>query len=196
MNKKQFWQRLNKERLIAALKEPKNLERVLDSKISVVFLLTGHIGIIKEYVEFYKRHHRYVFLHIEKIGGITCDRDGLGFVANYICPAGIISTKSNMIKLAKKLNLMTIQRLFLIDTDATKHGLGLINANQPDAVEVMPARMPGLIAQVKNQTSVPVITGGLLENRIQMKEALKAGAVAVSTGSPKLWKEKLVNGGD
>jgi len=130
-------------------------------------------------------------LHVEKIAGLSYDREGIKFIANYVKPTGIVTTKNSLIKLAKKFNLLTIQRLFLIDTDAFKNGITSVIENQPDAVEIMPARIPQLVKELSSKIDVPVITGGLLENREQMLEALNAGARAVSTGNPQLWKEVL-----
>jgi glycerol uptake operon antiterminator len=54
--------------------------------------------------------------------------------------------------------------------------------------------MPGavvakIIAQIRQKSSVPVIAGGLVENRDEVAELLKAGALAVSTSKTDLWKE-------
>jgi glycerol uptake operon antiterminator len=190
--KKDLLARLNDNPLIASVKEEKNLEKAIASETRVVFLLTGNISVVKGYVDLYRRHDMLTFLHMEKIGGLSFDREGLEFVANFIKPAGIISTKKNILKAAKKLNLMTIQRLFFIDSDAVKNGIKAIDEIKPDAVEVMPARIPELITTIATQTKVTIITGGLLENRKQMIAALEHGARAVSTGTPDLWKERLV----
>lgn len=177
--------------LIASVKEPKQLEKVVDNHIEVVFLLTGNIGVIKAYVDYYKKHDRHVFLHLEKIGGLSLDRAGLEYVANYVKPTGIVSTKNTMIKQAKKLGLLTVQRLFLIDTDALVHGISALQENCPDAVELMPARIPELISTVKSEIDVPIITGGLIETRAQMDAALQGGASGVSTSRTALWGERL-----
>lgn len=177
--------------MIASIKEIKHIEKALDSGLRTIFLLSGHIGEIQKYVDLFKSQNRHVFLHIEKIGGLSCDREGLEFVARYIKPTGIITTKNNLVKYANKLKLFTIQRLFIIDSEAIRQGLLTINETSPSAVEVMPARIPSKISEIKKQIQVPIITGGLLENREQILEALEHGAMAVSSGNPKLWKEKF-----
>jgi len=163
------------------------LEKALDHELSGVFLLTGNIATIKRYVDFYKSNHLFVFLHLEKIGGLLPDKEGLSFIANYVKPTGIISTKKSHIKEVKKLGLLTIQRLFLVDSDALTHGISSFQEGIPDAIELMPGLIPEIVTQVKRLTDIPIITGGLIQNREQMIKAVNSGAVAVSTGNPDLW---------
>lgn len=187
MKKDIFMERLKEFRLIAAVKEEKHIEIALNKNLSGVFLLTGNIGVIKRYVDLYKSNNMFVFVHIEKIGGISYDHEGLEFVSHYVKPDGIITTKNNLIKLAKKLDLLTIQRCFLIDSDALIKSIEITKENQPDFVELMPALMPDVIREFKKKTDLPVITGGLIQDAEQMIKAIDAGAVAVSTGNCKLW---------
>lgn len=184
----EFTRRLTEDRLIASIKDPKSLDQFLETNIQSAFLLTGNISVIKRYVDLLKKHNRFVFLHIEKIPGISYDREGLQFIARYVKPTGIVTTKSSLIHLAKKEGLLTIQRLFLVDTDAVKNGLKTVNEIQPDALELMPALLPEMIIKLRNETSCPIITGGLIHNQIQIDAALQSGALAVSTGRPWLWK--------
>lgn len=142
-------------------------------------------------MDFYRENDFMVFVHIEKIGGISFDQEGLQFIAHYVKPDGIITTKANLIKIAKKLNLITIQRCFLVDSDAFRNALEITKEVQPDFVELMPAVIPEMIEKFKTETNLPIITGGLLQNKEQMIRALASGAIAVSTGNPELWNVKL-----
>ncbi len=179
---------LNQDRMIASVKTPKSLELFLESDVKVAFLLTGNISVIKKYVELLKKHDRFVFLHLEKIKGISYDKEGLKFIAKFVKPTGIVTTKSSLIQLAKKEGLIAIQRLFLVDTDAVANGLKVVEEIQPDALEVMPALIPEMIEKLKLKTSCPLITGGLIQNQQHIDQALQSGAVAVSTGKNWLWK--------
>jgi glycerol uptake operon antiterminator len=55
----------------------------------------------------------------------------------------------------------------------------------------MPALIPEMIEKFRTETNLPIITGGLLQNKEQMIRALASGAIAVSTGNPELWNVKL-----
>lgn len=191
MRKELFMERLKKYKLVAAVKDERHLEKALKKPLSGIFLLTGNIGVLKKFVDFYRENGFIVFVHVEKIGGISFDQEGLQFIANYVKPDGIITTKANLIKIAKKLDLITIQRCFLIDSDAFKNAVEITKEIQPDFVELMPALIPSMIEKFRAETNLPIITGGLLQNKEQMMRALGSGAIAVSTGNPELWSIKL-----
>ena len=188
---KNFLEYLKEDRMIAAIKSPKNLEKFLETDLQTAFLLIGNISVIKRYVDLLKSHNRRVFLHVEKIPGISYDKEGVKFLAKFVKPDGIVSTKSSLIQFAKNEGLATIQRLFLVDTDAVHHGLDTINEIKPDALEIMPGIIPEMIRKVTKKTDIPIITGGLIENQKQIEAALENGAMAVSTGTPRLWKNDL-----
>lgn len=188
---KEFFKRLSEDRLIASIKNPKSIDQFLQTDIQSAFLLTGNISVIKRYVDLLKKNNRFVFLHIEKIPGISYDREGLKFIAKYVQPTGIVSTKSSIIQSAKKEGMLTIQRLFLIDTDAVQNGLHTVREIEPDLLEVMPALIPEMISKLKKELKVPIITGGMIQNQQHIDEALKSGAIAVSTGKPWLWNVQI-----
>jgi glycerol uptake operon antiterminator len=85
-------------------------------------------------------------------------------------------------------------RVFLVDSDALQHGVEMCNSVKPDAIELMPGIIPTMIEKVRSLTDIPMITGGLISTAEEMKEPLKHGAIAVSTGNPALWGVN-VNGG-
>ncbi|SDD82558.1 glycerol uptake operon antiterminator [Paenibacillus sp. UNCCL117] len=172
---------------IAALQKEEDMELVLQSPANIVFLLTGSIFNISELVSRVKESGKHVFIHMEFIEGIAADRSGVAYVAKHVQPTGIISTKSNLIRVAKEQGLMAIQRIFLIDRSAVARGIKAVEQSQPDAIEVMPGIMPRIIREMTNMTPLPIIAGGLVGNREEIDEALRAGALAVSAGTSVLW---------
>ncbi|WAA09161.1 glycerol-3-phosphate responsive antiterminator [Fervidibacillus albus] len=194
---KQLLEYIQRDRPIASIKNPKQLDIFLKTELQVAFLQTGNISVIKRYVDLLKEQKRYVFLHVEKIPGVSYDREGLQFLAKFVKPHGIVTTKSSLVHLAKKEGLITVQRLFLIDTDAVENGIKSIHDVEPHALEVMPGLIPEMIEMIRNQTCVPIITGGLIQHEHHIKAALRSGAVSVSTGNPKLWKKwEFINRGE
>lgn len=187
-----FYEKLTLYKKIASIKKAKDIERALESEISAVVLSIGNIAIIKRYVDLFKEHDYPVFLHLERLGGISHDREGIDFLAHYVKPTGVVSTRNSLILQAKKQGLLTIQRLFLVDSDAYRTGLLSVQETQPDAVEIMPALLPEIIAEFKEQIRLPMIAGGLIRNKQQMILALRHGAIAVSMGDYRLWKENLM----
>ena len=59
---------------------------------------------------------------------------------------------------------------------------------KPDMVELMPGLVTKAISAVSGKLSVPVIAGGMITEADEVAGALKAGALAVSTSDPVLWR--------
>ena len=57
-----------------------------------------------------------------------------------------------------------------------------------DLIEVLPGLMPKIIRRVSQAAGKPVIAGGLISDKEDVTAALGAGAVAVSTTNPAVWK--------
>ena len=55
-------------------------------------------------------------------------------------------------------------------------------------IEVLPGLMPKIIRQVAQITGKPVIAGGLISDKKDVTRALSAGAVAVSSTNPAVWR--------
>lgn len=137
-----------------------------------------------------RRAGKPVFVHLDFIEGIAADKSGIRYIAEKIRPSGVISTRHHLIAAARERGLKAVQRLFLIDSTAVDKGLKAIRSTAPDAVEVMPGLMPKVIAEIVEKTSIPVIAGGLIREEEEVRSALRAGAVAVSVGDPRLWEVK------
>ena len=172
--------------VIAAVRD-KLFDKALQSPVDVIFLLGGDIATIGQRIKAAKEQKKYIFIHIDLADGIGKDRSGIRFLAQ--CGAdGIISTKSSLIKYAKEQGLITIQRFFAYDS----HGVGsiedVLQSTKPDIMEIMPGVM-GKIVERFSDGSIPLIAGGLVETRQEVTNALKLGALAVSTGKEELWYE-------
>lgn len=100
---------------------------------------------------------------------------------------GIISTKTNIIKLAKEEQLSTVQRFFIVDSRSIDSTIESIKQSKTDMIEIMPGIIPKAISKIKKEIFIPIIAGGLIETETEMKAALDAGAYAISTGSKALW---------
>jgi len=62
-------------------------------------------------------------------------------------------------------------------------------------VEVLPGIAPKAVARLSSALDKPVIAGGLVTERSEVAEALRAGAIAVSAGDRALWNlETGING--
>ncbi|WP_373231440.1 glycerol-3-phosphate responsive antiterminator [Cohnella sp.] len=177
--------------IIAAVREIEHLSYALHSSVDTVFMMCGELSNITDIVEDIHRYKKNVFLHVDLIKGLANDKESISFLANKVNPDGIISTKNHIIKAAKQSGLLTIQHVFMLDTQALSVGIRNSLANQPDAVEMMPGLMPKVISQFKKEVALPLVVGGLLQEKQEIFVALNAGADAVVSGAPALWNLDL-----
>lgn len=176
-----------KSQVIAAVRSEEQLRQAVNTGVAAIFLLHGDINVLKDYVDYAQGHKKPVFPHLDLMGGIAGDRAAVEYIANEIGPDGIITTRSSIIKAARKHGLLTIQRLFLVDSTAVETGIHAVLETQPDAVEVMPGLLSRAVARIRQKVKQPLIAGGLLESLEEIEQVLSAGARAVSVGDRRLW---------
>ncbi|TWT03714.1 glycerol-3-phosphate responsive antiterminator [Planomicrobium sp. CPCC 101079] len=173
--------------VLPVLRNMKEFERLLDSGHEYIIFLEIRLAQLKAFVKAAKKAKKKVILHVDLIQGLKTDAYGFEFLVQDIKPDGIVSTRSNVIALAKKNQLLTIQRLFLLDSQALEHNISLINQVRPDYIEILPGIIPSVIKEVHEKTGIPVIAGGLIRTEEDVQLAYDGGAVAISTSQPELW---------
>ncbi|WP_411953863.1 glycerol-3-phosphate responsive antiterminator [Alkalibacillus sp. S2W] len=181
---------LSKQSVLPAVKKPKDIDRLIDSDTEVIILLETRLSSLQQVVKKVKQAGKRVIIHVDMIQGLKTDQYGMEFIGHNVKPDGIISTRTNIIQLAKKYQLITIQRVFLIDSQAIEHNLELIKQTKPDYVELLPGVMPHVIAYVHEalQTdAVGIVAGGLIREQQDVDLARQAGVSAVSTSLRELW---------
>lgn len=176
---------LQESPVIAAVKGDEGLERALASECGVVFFLYGTILSIPQLVVRAKAGGKLVFVHADLIDGMTGRDISADFLAKNTAADGIISTRPNLIRRARELGLITIQRFFLLDSLAFENVLG--QSSHADVVDILPGVMPTVIGRLTGQLRRPLIASGLLTEKADVMAALSAGALGVSTTCEALW---------
>ena len=105
----------------------------------------------------------------------------------YVHPDGIISMKSNLISHANELGFLTIQRFYIMDVLTYRNVEKHIRLAGPDVVEFMPAGLTKAMGYLMEDVDKPIVASGLVLDKQDIMEALKIGAVAVSTTNKDLW---------
>ena len=173
--------------IIAAIRKDEDIDDVIESDVSLVFLLRADIFNVSDCVKKIKDSNKNVFIHFEFLEGLGRDNRSLDYITEVIKPDGIITTRTNHIKYAEEKGLFTIQRFFLVDSQSFETAIKSLQSIKPDMVEIMPAVMPGVIKRFKEKVNLPIIAGGLVDSKEDIIEILKAGALGVSTGKKELW---------
>lgn len=157
----------------------------LDSEVAILFHLNANIITINEEIKAAKLKNKLVFVHIDLADGIGKDKAGIEWLSS--CGVdGIISTRSNLIRIAKEYGLLTVQRFFVLDSKGMHSIAETIENTKPDLIEIMPGVIPKAI-KLFSDKKIPVIAGGLIETKSEIISALNSGAVAVSSGKKDLW---------
>lgn len=175
--------------IITAVSHIEELDKAIVAPSDIVFLLTGDIFNLPEVVQKCKEHNKTVFLHLDLIKGFSRDSTALKYIHKNIKVDGVISTKVSLLKAAKNEGFFVIQRLFMLDSTSYENSIHAAKGLRPDAVDIMPGIMPKIISRTCKELHVPVIAGGLIDNKEEVITGLKAGATSISTTKQTLWYE-------
>ncbi|MFZ3576935.1 glycerol-3-phosphate responsive antiterminator [Virgibacillus sp. DJP39] len=173
--------------VLPAVRSMKDFEKALDTKGETIVLLETRLSQLNSLVKYARRAEKKVIIHFDLIQGLKPDEYGMEYISRQVKPDGIISTKGNIIGLAKKQQILAIQRMFLLDSLALEHNQALSERIKPDCIEVLPGVIPSFIENMVKLTNTPIIAGGLITETKQVEEAFEAGAVAVSSSNTDLW---------
>lgn len=177
----------NHQKVLPAARNMKQFEQLLKTDFQYIVLLEVHISHLKRMKDEAAKKGKKVIVHADLIQGLKTDNYAADFLCNDIKPAGIISTRANMIQKAKAKKIIAIQRMFLLDTIALEKSYSLIDMAAPDYIEMLPGVIPELISEVRERTGIPIINGGLIRTKEHINAALEAGAIAVTTSDRELW---------
>lgn len=173
--------------VIPAVKNEEWLQSCKSSECDIVYILYGDICNIADIVLEIKNSGKKAIVHIDLIVGLSAKEICVDFIAKYTKADGIISMKPAMIKRANELGIFTVQRFFMMDALAYANVQKHVKASDPDIVEFLPAGLPKVIHYLLEEINKPVVASGLILDKDDIMEALKAGAIAVSTTNRELW---------
>ena len=178
--------------IIAAARNPDEFLTAVRSPCDVIFWLSPSILNLGEYLKAAREaengRDKSIFIHIDMADGIGKDGAGLEYLRR-LGVDSIISTRGNLIKAAREVSLMTVQRFFIVDSRSINTAFDTIRTSHPDLIEIMPGIMPGIITRFASSVEIPVIAGGLIETKEDVISALSAGAGGISTSRRELWFE-------
>ncbi len=170
--------------VIAAIQNDK-WQDALNSPVQVLFYLSADLMTVKQRVAQAHEAGKYILIHVDLAEGIGKDRTGIRYLAQ--CGVdGIISTRAQLIRMAKEQGLLTVQRFFALDSKGMDSISDMLKSTNPDMMEIMPGVIGKAIRRFRGE-QVPVIAGGLIQTEDEVKNAWSDGAVAVSTGEQSLW---------
>lgn len=177
-------------RVVPVVWEPQSHCDVL-AHASAVFLQGGRVAELPRILDTFggrPLEQLSLFVHIDLLAGLEDNEAGLGFLASFQRVAGIVTAHQHLAAPARRLGLLSILRLFLMDSRSVERGLAVTAKSRPDAIEIMPAAAASKVAKDFHGCTVPRITGGLCRTEAEFRESLESGCQAVTSSHPPLWR--------
>lgn len=173
----------------AAVKSEEQLEVALDSRPGVIFILRGD-GL--EMTPILRRVHaagKLAAVHLDLVDGLASDNAGVRWLARSGADA-IISSHGQAVRAVKAEGVTAIQRVLCLSELAVDHGLAAVSRAQPDIVELLPGViLPQVTDLVLPRLTVPLLAGGFIRSLDDVTAVLAAGALAITTSEPALWRQ-------
>lgn len=170
--------------IIAAIRDD-GWEAALRSPAQLLFYLSADLTTVCRRITQAHEAGKILLVHMDLADGIGKDRSGIRYLAQHGVD-GIISTKPQIIRAAKEMGLLTVQRFFALDSKGMESIDEMLRISTPHLIEIMPGVIGKAIRRFEG-CGIPVIAGGLIETKAEVTEAIKCGAAAVSTGRESLW---------
>lgn len=192
-NRDAFNNALIKSKIVPAVKHPEDLGEVFNMPwVSVIILLGGDLNGLEEMLKVRRKYpEKFLLAHIDLLNGIGKDESGVRYLKR-LGLEGIVSVKWQLLRYAKENKMLTVQRLFLVDSEAIRTGLKVIKQMSPDAIEIMPASVPKFaIDELHKATALSILGGGLLRTEEDVHKALDNGLTAVTSSRRNLWNLHL-----
>lgn len=173
--------------IIPAVRNTKYIDKAIKSNHEVVFLLTGNVLNIHMLISEIKTHKKHVLVDVDLLKGIATDEWGIKYLKDTVKVDGIISTRQSMIEIAKKMDLVTVQRVFILDSQGLTKAIVSTKNSHADYIEVLPAPVVLYICDELKKFRNVLIAGGLVRTEKTAKAILDMGIVAITTSCLALW---------
>lgn len=173
--------------VIASIKDEDGLRAVLKAPCPVVFVLFGSVMSIRGIVQTLKSAGKTVFVDVDLLDGFSSKPVVVDFLKANTPVDGVLSSKAAIVRAAKSAGLLSIHRLFLIDSFSYNSLPKQVSISGADAIEILPGCMPRVISWVCDDIDLPLIAGGLVCDKEDVIAALGAGATAVASSNRDVW---------
>ena len=177
---------LEQNPVLPAVKDAGRLEACLAQPAGVVFLLCGDILNIDRLIDRVHQAGKYAVVHADLVAGLAPREIAVDFL--HRCGAdGIISTRPMLLRRGRELGMLTVLRVFAIDSKAVSNLGRETEGGMPDVIEILPGTLCKVLRRLSRELPVPLIAGGLLSDKADVLAALGAGALCVSASDESLW---------
>ncbi|MEF9919934.1 MAG: glycerol-3-phosphate responsive antiterminator [Erysipelotrichaceae bacterium] len=168
---------------IPVIKDFKELEIFIKSELTWCILVDFHMNFLSDLLKQLHDVNKFGIVHLDLTHGLANDEFAVQYLCQKIHCDGIISTKPKALQMAKKLHVLSILRVFLIDSQSLNKGISLGESLAPDYIEVLPATTPHAMELIRKITNCDIIGGGLITSFEDMVQCHASGMKHVTTSS-------------
>jgi len=184
-----IFDKIKQKNVIPAIRDLRDIPIAIKKENRVLFLLTGDIFDLLRIRDEFLASNILFLLHLDLVKGVARDKVGIRFLKKNVGINGVISTHTNLIQFARKEGLITIQRLFVIDSESLKTGTKLVQNCKPDGVEILPGMiLPYIEDEIRHLHFPPIVAGGMIKTKQDVLKVIESGAIAISTSRKELWE--------
>lgn len=175
--------------VIPSIRNLKDLEKALYSGSEYLLLSEVHIGNLQDLTKKCHQLNKKVLVHLDLIEGLAKDAKGVKWLKEMYKVDGVISPNIRILNSAKKMGLICIYRVFLLDSRSLDQALTSLKHLDLDGVEVLPGIFAiNFIEEFLNvNTKIPLLAGGFLNTQQKIDCVFEAGFNAVTTSNKELW---------
>ncbi|WP_297199470.1 glycerol-3-phosphate responsive antiterminator [uncultured Pluralibacter sp.] len=178
---------LQKNPVIAAVKDNASLQLAIASDCQFISVLYGNICTISGIVQKIKQAGKFAFIHVDLLEGASNKEVVIQFLKLVTQADGIISTKASMLKAARAEGYFCIHRMFIVDSISFHNIEKQVAQSNADCIEILPGCMPKVLNWVTEKVRQPLIAGGLVCDEEDARNAIAAGVAALSTTNTDVW---------
>jgi len=178
--------RLARYPIIATLFGAEHLDAFVGSTAEIAIVANVELRKLHAVVATIVRADKIAMINIDSCEGIAPDKSGVDYLAE-IGATGVVSTRVATIQRANRAGLLTMQKVFVTDRSTWPRSLKAIEQSDPNLVQLMPAPMLPHISVKERNALPPIVASGFVITLNDMRGALAAGAVAVSTSDTSMW---------
>lgn len=181
------------QKILPVINDFKTFEKFLKSNQTWCVLMDFHVNFIEDLIKQLHGVNKKGIVHMDLVKGIQNDNYGTQFMCQKLHVDGIISTKPKSIEAASQNHVISILRVFLIDSRSLIRGAKLADMLHPDYVEVLPGVIPRVVSMMREYCEVPLIAGGLIKTKEDIQQCIAQGMCAITTSNIQLckWEDSL-----
>ena len=176
-----LYESLNLNPIIAEVNHIKGFELALNSNSQNLFLMQSNIFTIKELSVKAKNNNKNLFIFIDSIEGYTKNSWGLEFILKNISLDGIISSNPAILKQSKEMGVFSLGYYPIYNETSIDGALVEVREIRPHGLVILPGILTDTIGFFSKELGLPIITSGLMDSPLLIKDSLASGAVGVCT---------------